>query len=224
LTIPKLSIPKRNKISTFHQPAGNMDSSKTLQLHIQTLPLEIKTLISRWTVQVSKTIQSSRRSPTRSDAVLKHGDIPVLLDAETANPISNPLELFSADTELAKIALEEFWKVNLFEVYSSHWFGDNDSPFSQHSGLLLDETSRRPYIQHLVLYVGTGNHCNRMEEGIEGIIGINEVNVLWQLASAYPKLQSLMIEMDYTVNEDCPSWWPDPEPNYAIAWESEHCK
>jgi hypothetical protein len=63
-----------------------------------------------------------------------------------------------------------------------------------------------------------------MEEGIEDIVGINEVNVLWQLASAYPKLQSLMIEIDYTINEDCPSWWQDPEPNYAIAWEREHCK
>lgn len=201
-----------------------MDSPKTLQQHIQTLPLELKILVIHWTVQVSKTIQSSRRGPGPSLTVLRHGNIPVLLDAEKANPISGRLGLFSTDAELAKIAFEEFWKVNVFQVYSSHWFGHTASLFPQHLGLLLDETSRRQYIQHLVLYVDEDNHYNRMEGGIKDWISINEVNILWQLAGACPKLQSLMVEINYTINEDCPSWWQDPEPYYAIAWEREHCK
>ena len=199
-----------------------MSPPKTLEQLIQPLPLELKTLIIHWAVRTDRIIPSPPPSAEWIDAFLKKEDIPFLFDTKSTVITSDPLRMFSANAELARIAFEEFWKVNVFQVISGSRYFADDAPFPKYPGKLVDDTSRRPYVQHLVLSVHAQSDFDRIEEDEADRVGIREVNSLWKLTKAYPKLQSLVVRIAYEVYEDLALGGQDPEPYRVIAWERRH--
>lgn len=172
----------------------DMDPPDKLQQFVSSLPLELKISIISWMVKINMPISTTACAARLAPQLIAWKGMPSpLLCGCNFVSLPHPRWLFPLGGALEAIAMEEFWKVNVFEIQSTERRMGHPKSDTERKGL-WDDVSSRPFVRHLNLDA-TGEFPSHYVNCDEEDLGTVEAGIIEMLPNLYPKLESLEVQI-----------------------------